>query len=237
MAQVIIDNFITSAYSKWEMAGNLVMLLPHGYEGQGPEHSSARFERYLSLCAEDNITVCNITTPAQYYHVLRRQVSLARPLIIMTPKSLLRLPAARSTKSELLSTAFEPIVDDMGVADRTKIDRVLFCTGKLYYDLLSYREQNKMDRTAIVRVEQLYPFEREALQTVMDNYAKSVKLIWVQEEPKNMGAWTFMNERFSEAFGTSLLYVGRPRSASTATGMLKRHLAEQHHLVEEAFTV
>jgi 2-oxoglutarate dehydrogenase E1 component len=234
-AQVIIDQFIVCSRSKWQRDSGLVMLLPHGYEGQGPEHSSARLERFLQLCAEDNIQVCNCTTPAQYFHLLRRQMhaSYRRPLVIMTPKSLLRHKQAVSTVDELSRGAFAGVLDDTG-AKPDRVRRVLLCSGKVYYDLL---EQRALEQTAvaIVRIEQFYPWSGERLQRVLSRYPHAQDdVIWVQEESQNMGGWAFIEPRLRE-LGVSVRYVGRDASASPASGSRQIHLREQKELVRAAF--
>jgi 2-oxoglutarate dehydrogenase E1 component len=235
-AQVIIDQFISCSSSKWQRDSGLVMLLPHGYEGQGPEHSSARLERYLQLCAEDNMQVCYPSTPAQYFHVLRRQMkrNFRKPLILMTPKSLLRHKAAVSPVEELIGGHFQEVIDDPA-ADPERVRRVLLCSGKVYYDLLERRAQDeKGAAVAIVRVEQLYPFPVEPLRRDLARYRKAKdEVVWVQEESLNMGAWTFMEQRL-RAMKYPVKYVGRDSSASPATGSLKVHQREQKELVEAA---
>jgi 2-oxoglutarate dehydrogenase E1 component len=236
-AQVIFDQFISSSEVKWQRRSGLVVLLPHGYEGQGPEHSSARLERVLQLCAENNMQVANCTTPAQYFHLLRRQMlrKYRKPLIIMTPKSLLRHPQAISSIEHLTSGAFNEVITDTSV-ESSKVKRLLFCSGKVYYDLLDARnKQNKTD-IAIVRVEQLYPFPTERIQATLNYFKAAKEFIWVQEEPQNMGAWTYISDEFDDAFGksVSLKYVGRKKSASPAAGHLKVHLKEQEEFINSA---
>src|SRR5690606_21118923 len=196
-AQPIIDQFIASAETKWQRMSGLVLLLPHGYEGQGPEHSSARLERYLQLCAENNMQVCYPTTPAQYFHLLRRQTiqETVRPLIVMTPKSLLRLPAASSTIDELTSGGFQPVLDDPMMKDADKVKRIVLCSGKLFYDLDAGREDAHDEKIAIVRVEQFYPFPGEAIKNIFAKYKNATQIFWSQEEPENMGAWSFIEPR------------------------------------------
>jgi len=238
-AQIIIDNFIVASYEKWKVHNSLVMLLPHGFEGQGPEHSSARLERFLTLCAEDNMHVCNVTTPAQYFHVLRRQIKHAtqKPLIIMTPKSLLRLPEAKSPKEEFIEGKFHEILDDHFVIDKNQIQKIILTSGKVYYDLVKYRKENKIENTALIRVEQYYPFKYDLLERILSRYKHSNKIIWVQEEPKNMGAWNFISQRIFDVISTSkkLYYAGRPESASPAVGSAKISAQQQKELVENAF--
>src|SRR5439155_4959504 len=231
-AQVIIDQFIVCSESKWQRSSGLVMLLPHGYEGQGPEHSSARLERFLQMSAEDNIQVANLTTPAQYFHVLRRQMkrNFRKPLVIMTPKSLLRHKHAVSPIEELTDNGFHQVLDDVR-ADPSEVRRVLLCSGKVYYDLLERRGSDAA--VALIRVEQLYPYPEGQLKQVLARYRQAKEWIWVQEESMNMGAWTFMEPRL-RAMGYSPRYVGRDSSASPATGSRAVHLREQKELVEAA---
>ncbi len=236
-AQVIVDQFIASAESKWGRASGIVLLLPHGYEGQGPEHSSARLERYLQLCAEENMQVVYPSTPAQYYHLLRRQMrrNFRKPLIVMTPKSLLRLKEAVSPVTDLMHGHYQDVIDDP-VADARGIRRVVFCTGKVYYDLARTREQvGKGQEVALVRIEQLYPWPAAELRQVIERYqAQDVEWVWAQEESQNMGAWTFVAPRLRELVGEDVQYVGRGASASTATGSHAVHEREQRELVEAA---
>src|SRR5438874_382347 len=237
-AQTIIDQFIVSAESKWQRPSGITLLLPHGYEGQGPEHSSGRLERFLQLCAEDNIQVCNVTTAAQYFHVLRRQVKrdFVKPLIIMTPKSLLRAEFASSPKEEFLNGRFEEILAAPKVGPANKIERVIFCSGKVYYDLLKYREEHKIENAALIRIEQLYPLHETKLKAMVTPFPKTAKLVWCQEEPQNMGAWTFMEPRLRAMFKREIGYAGRDASASPAVGSLARHKLEQAALIAEAFS-
>jgi 2-oxoglutarate dehydrogenase E1 component len=245
-AQVIIDQFIASGETKWLRMCGLTLLLPHGAEGQGPEHSSARLERYLQLCAERNMTVCNITTPANYFHALRRQLkrNFRKPLIIMTPKSLLRHKLAVSTLHEFENgSGFKfviPEIDSIGPAEAVK--RVVMCSGKVYYDLLEERRKRDIKDIALVRLEQFYPFPEKNIKTAIEAY-KNAELVWCQEEPENNGGWTFVDRRL-EAVLTSLdgkakrpVYIGRKAAASPATGLAKVHAAEQAALVDEALTV
>ncbi len=236
-AQVIVDQFLVSAEDKWNRLSGLVLLLPHGYEGQGPEHSSARLERFLQQSAEDNIQVCNLTTPAQVFHLLRRQVlrPIRKPLVVMTPKSLLRLPEAVSTLDDLVTGTFQRVIADASV-DPAKVKRILLCTGKVYYDLVKRRRESGREDVAIIRVEQLYPFSN-ALNDALAPFADGTPLVWVQEEPKNMGAWYFMNARLPEQIGRRLplSLVARVESASPATGSKASHDLEQKMLLDEAF--
>ena len=235
-AQSIIDQFISSAESKWQRHSGIVMLLPHGYEGQGPEHSSARLERFLQLCAEDNLQVCNLTTPAQIFHALRRQMrrDFKKPLVVMSPKSLLRHPAAVSHLDDLVTGAFHEILDDpTAPADG---DRLILCSGKVYYDLVEQREKRSAAGTAIVRVEQLYPLHTARLAQLAAKYAKA-KLVWCQDESQNMGAWSFIAPQLEAVFGRRPLYAGRDASASPAVGSLALHKLEQAALLQQAFTL
>jgi 2-oxoglutarate dehydrogenase E1 component len=237
-AQIMIDQYISSSEDKWQQKSRLVMLLPHGYEGQGPEHSSARLERYLQLCAENNMQVCYPTTPAQYFHLLRRQVKqeIARPLIVMTPKSLLRLPAASSTMAELETGGFHSVIDDAMVSDRSAIKRVIVCSGKVFYDLEAARENSGNDSVAVVRLEQFYPFPANKLSEIFASYPNTVEIFWTQEEPQNMGGWTFVEPRLRAITpdAVSLRYVGRSASASPATGSYAIHELEQRKLIDES---
>ena len=243
-AQILIDQFIASAESKWGQPSGLVLLLPHGYEGQGPEHSSARIERFLQLCGENNMQVVNATSPAQYFHVLRRQMhgghdrrGVRKPLIIFTPKRLLRHHRAVSKLDELMTGAFHEILDD-GSVEPARVTRVLMCSGQVYYDLLAAREERKMENVAILRLEQLYPFSASGVRAILGRYPAQAEVAWVQEEPRNMGAWRFVEEQMREILEPSrrqFRYIGRPESASTSTGSLKQHQQEQAELVDAAF--
>ncbi len=239
-AQIIIDQFIASAEAKWRRPSSIVMLLPHGYEGQGPEHSSARLERFLQLCAEDNMQVCNITTPAQYFHVLRRQIhrGYRKPLIIMSPKSLLRSEDAASRVEDFTNARFEEILDDPTIKDPKKVNRVVFCSGKIYYDLVRGREEAKQTATtAIIRFEQIYPLHSERLQALSKRYPATKRYVWCQEEPQNMGAWNFIAPRIAGLVGSLIGYAGREESASTATGSSGKHKEQQAALIKQAFEV
>ncbi|WP_138430157.1 multifunctional oxoglutarate decarboxylase/oxoglutarate dehydrogenase thiamine pyrophosphate-binding subunit/dihydrolipoyllysine-residue succinyltransferase subunit [Fodinibius saliphilus] len=237
-AQVQIDQFISASEAKWGQKSALVMTLPHGYEGQGPEHSSARLERYLQLCAEDNMQVANLTTPAQYFHILRKQAKQddKKPLIIMSPKSLLRHPLATSKASDLAEGVFQPFIADQEVEDKNDIDRLVICSGKVYYDLYKQRQEDEIDNVAIVRLEQYYPFPDADINDILSEYDHVDDIVWCQEEPKNMGAWTFVAPRISQELqkGQNLRYAGRQASASPAAGHKKVHKAEQEKLVSEA---
>jgi len=240
-AQIIIDNFIVASYEKWGLPNSVVMLLPHGYEGQGPEHSSARLERFLILCAEDNMQVCNLTTPAQYFHLLRRQIkhSVQKPLVIMTPKSLLRLPEAKSYKQEFLSGKFEEILDDKIISAKNSVKKIILTSGKVYYDLIKYRVKNNINNTAIVRIEQFYPFKKDNLNEILKSYKNADKILWVQEEPRNMGAWNFLHGRVLEILSNTqkLFCISRPEGASPAVGSAKISNQQQIDLIKEAFTI
>ena len=237
-AQVVIDQFITSGESKWDRLCGLVLFLPHGYEGQGPEHSSARLERFLQLCALDNIQVCTPTTPAQMFHMLRRQMRRAtrKPLVVMTPKSMLRHKLSVSTLDELAKGGFQELIADTSCKDPKKARRVVVCGGKVYYDLLEALEAKKVKDVALVRVEQLYPFPREALAAELKRFGAAKEVVWCQEEPMNQGAWYQIRHHldFCLAKGQSLSYAGRARSASPAAGHLNTHNAEQAQLIEDA---
>ena len=237
-AQVIIDQFIAAAESKWQRPSGIVLLLPHGYEGQGPEHSSGRIERYLQLCAEENIQVADPTTPAQYFHLLRRQMKrpFRKPLIVMTPKSLLRAEACVSSIADFTKGRFHEILPGPLLGTPEQVERVIFCTGKVYYDLLAYRQTENRTDTALIRVEQLYPLHEAALKEAVAPFANAKKFIWCQEEPRNMGAWSFISPRLAAILHTHLTYAGRGEAASTAVGALALHKMEQRQLVEEAFT-
>ena len=237
-AQVIIDQFIASAETKWLRPSSLVMLLPHGYEGMGPEHSSARLERYLQLCANENMQVCNVTTPAQYFHLLRRQMMrpFRKPLIVMTPKSLLRSEAAVSVEEDFTQGIFHEIYEGPAPASLTAVERIILCSGKVYYDLLAYQQsQGEGDRSALIRLEQLYPLHEEKLKALVEKYPAIAALVWCQEEPENMGAYTFILPRLQALLGRTIIYAGRQASSSTAVGALSLHRIEQAELVERAF--
>lgn len=240
-AQVIIDQFISSAESKWQTPSDLVMLLPHGYEGMGPEHSSARLERFLQLCAEENLIVGNFTTPAQYFHALRRQKhrDFRKPLILMTPKSLLGRAEAVSSESDFLEgTCFQEILPDpMVFANPADITRIVFCTGKVYYDLAAHRKENGVTDTALIRVEQLYPFHGEMVTAIVGQFPKLSRYVWCQEEPKNMGAWTYVAPRLEETLGIWPIYAGRKPGSSPAAGSKAMHYREQKALLTSAFEI
>jgi 2-oxoglutarate dehydrogenase E1 component len=250
-AQVLFDQFISSGERKWLRMSGLVCLLPHGYEGQGPEHSSARLERFLQLCAEDNMQVANCSTPANYFHVLRRQLKrdFRKPLILMTPKSLLRHKRCVSDLAELAAgTSFHRILKDDAELGRApvklkpdaKIRRVILCSGKVYYDLLEDREARGIDDIYLLRVEQLYPFPLKSVVGELARFKKA-DVLWCQEEPKNMGAWSFVEPYLEWALGQAgsttkrARYVGRPAAASTAVGLMSKHLAQLKAFLDEAY--
>jgi 2-oxoglutarate dehydrogenase E1 component len=259
VAQSIIDQYVAASEDKWKQTSRLTMLLPHGYEGQGPEHSSARLERFLQLCAANNLQVCYPTTPAQYFHLLRRQVrpGFERPLIVMTPKSLLRLPAAGSSLDQLTSGGFRPLIEDAEAGNPEGVERIVLCSGKVFYDLSEARRKqtsganesepgavatgirNGADRVAIIRLEQFYPFPQKALTSAIARYPNAKELVWCQEEPKNMGGWTFMESRLENLLSRCdrPRYVGREQSPSPATGSYAVHTQEQERLIHKALTI
>ncbi len=238
-AQVVFDQFISSGEHKWGRLCGLTMLLPHGYEGQGPEHSSARLERYLQLCAEHNMQVCVPTTPAQIYHLLRRQVirPLRKPLVVLTPKSLLRHKLAISTLEDLAEGSFQTVIPEIDALDPKKVERVVLCSGKVYYDLLEKRRNEGREDIAIVRIEQLYPFPHKAFAAELKRFPKATELVWCQDEPQNQGAWFFVQHYIHENMsdGQKLGYSGRAASASPAVGYAHLHQEQQKALVEGAF--
>ncbi len=236
-AQVMIDQFIAAGESKWLRANGLVMFLPHGYEGQGPEHSSARLERFLQLCAEDNLQVANCTTPANFFHILRRQMlrPFRKPLVIMTPKSLLRHKRAVSTLAELADgSSFHRVLDDLADPAPDAVRRLILCSGKLFFDLADARDEAGLEDVYILRVEQLYPFPADVVAAYAARFPKLETVVWCQEEPKNAGAWFFVEPLIEGALGIRPVYAGRAAAASTATGLARRHAAEQTKLVHEA---
>jgi 2-oxoglutarate dehydrogenase E1 component len=246
-AQVVIDQFISSGESKWQRTSGIVLLLPHGYEGQGPEHSSARLERFLQLCAEDNIQVVNITTPANFFHALRRQMKrdFQKPLVVMSPKSLLRHPSATSRIEDFTDGGFQEIIEDPSYGSSTRAPfpadtkapaRLILCSGKVYYDLIDYRGKQKIADAAIVRIEQLYPLNRKRLEELGKKYGDA-KVIWAQEESENMGAWSYIAPHLEDLFGRKPLYAGRDASASPAVGSLALHKLELAALLKQAFTI
>ena len=239
-AQVVIDQFIVSAEHKWQRLSGLVMLLPHGYEGQGPEHSSARLERYLQLCAHDNIQVCTPTTPAQIYHLLRLQTirKMRRPLIVISPKSLLRNPLATSSLEELINGSFMPVIDDI-IENREKIKKVILCSGKVFYDLIQKKKDLNSEEVAIVRIEQLYSFPYDELELILRKYNNSIKFIWCQEEPANQGAWFSHRHRIQRVLDrfskNQIKLISRPSASAPAVGLNKLHRKQQENLINEAF--
>jgi len=245
-AQIMIDQFIASAEATWGQPSGLVLLLPHGYEGQGPEHSSARIERYLTLAAEQNLQIVDCSTPAQYFHLLRRQMrggadrrGVRKPLVIFTPKRMLRDPRAASTFADLTTGEFREVLDETEQLDCGRVSRLIFCTGQVYYDLLAARDEQKAGQVAIARIEQLYPFAQERVKDVLLRYPTTCEVVWAQEEARNMGAWRFIAEQMEPLLYPTrrvLRYIGRPESASPATGSLKRHQEEQAEIAREALT-
>jgi 2-oxoglutarate decarboxylase len=237
-AQTIIDEFISSAEQKWGQRSSVVLLLPHGYEGQGPDHSSARIERYLQMCAENNMTVARPSTPASYFHLLRRQAYMRprRPLIVFTPKSMLRLRGATSPVADFTSGKFEPVLDDPRIDDKSAVKRVLFMAGKLYYDLLADLEKNPNPEIALVRLEQFYPLPGAELKQVTEQYPNA-ELAWVQDEPENQGAWPFFYLQTNKLGTRPIRLFSRAASASPAAGSAKRHAAEQADLIRNALTL
>ena len=237
-AQVIIDQFISSGEAKWGRLSGITLFLPHGYEGQGPEHSSARLERFLQLCAEYNMQVCVPSTPAQMFHVLRRQMlrPLRKPLIIMTPKSLLRHPLSVSRLDELASSGFQTVIDEIDDMKPSSVTRIVFCTGKVYFDLLKSRRDARVDSVAIVRIEQLYPFPSEEYEAILRKYSNAREIIWCQEEPQNQGSWYQIRHRLQSKLGPQheLLYAGRAGAAAPATGIAALHEQQQKNLVSAA---
>ena len=237
-AQIIIDQFLSASESKWKQTSSLVFLLPHGHEGMGPEHSSARPERFLQLCGNLNLQVAKPTTAAQYFHILRRQIkrkTVVKPLIIMSPKSLLRDPRVASDKKEFISGEFVETIADDRVSSK-KCKRVILCSGKIYYDLFKLREEKKLDNEiALIRVEQLYPFPADQIRDHISKYGKGVEVVWCQEEPRNMGSWSFVFERLVKALNTKdIAYCGRKASGTTAEGSKKSHVLEQQRITHDA---
>jgi 2-oxoglutarate dehydrogenase complex dehydrogenase (E1) component-like enzyme len=236
-AQIVLDQFLVAGLSKWGQTSRLTLLLPHGYEGNGPEHSSARLERFLQLAAQENIRIANCTTAAQYFHLLRRQAldASARPLVVMTPKGLLRLKQASSRLEELSDGAFRPVIDD-AQADHERVRRLVLCTGKVYYDIVGHEDRQSAGNVAVARLEQLYPFPVEEAARLVASYPHLEQVVWAQEEPQNMGAWRAIRHRLEEALrpNVALRYVGRPWRASPSEGYPTAHLREQDRIVREA---
>ncbi len=238
-AQIVIDQFISSALSKWRETSRLTLLLPHGYEGNGPEHSSARLERFLQLAAQENLRIVNATTAAQYFHLLRRQAldATARPLVVVTPKGLLRLKDAASTLAELADGGFRPVIDDPR-ADKGNVRRLVLCAGKIYYDVVGHEARAAAESVAVARIEQLYPFPIEQARALVESYPSLDEVVWVQEEPQNMGPWRSIRHRLEEATGDlSVRFVGRPWRASPSEGYPTAHLIEQDRIVRDALTI
>jgi 2-oxoglutarate dehydrogenase E1 component len=246
----MVDQYLAASYQKWGQTSGLTLLLPHGYEGQGPEHSSARLERYLQLCAQDNMRVAYPTTSAQYFHLLRRQAAFLgadpRPLIVMSPKSLLRHPYSAATLGQLASGSFQPVLADQPFGGSAEeVTRVLLCSGKVFVDLVGTGDEQRaerlsiegVDRVAVLRVEELYPFPAEEIRDALARFPGTREVLWVQEEPRNMGAWTFVEPRLREVLGElPLRYVGRPERASPAEGYAHAHAAEQMRIVRAALS-
>jgi len=237
-AQVVIDQFISAGEQKWGRLTGLVMLLPHGYEGQGPEHSSARLERYMQLCAQHNMQVCVPTTPAQMFHLLRRQMLMRcrKPLIVMTPKSLLRHRRAVNSLEDLCDGSFQTVIPETERLEGAKVKRVVLCSGKVYYDLFDKRQQDERNDVAVIRIEQLYPFPKEALKQELDRYQNATKFIWCQEEPMNQGAWFSSQHHMRTVLGKEfyLEYAGRPFSAAPAVGYIPLHIQQLQDLLDDA---
>jgi 2-oxoglutarate dehydrogenase E1 component len=233
-AQVMIDQFLSSAESKWQIMNGLVMLLPHGYEGQGPEHSSCRPERFLQLSAEYNLVVANPTTPANFFHLMRRQVTwpFRKPCVVFSPKSLLRHPSVISPMKEFIDGSFNEVIDDPNV-NAKEVKRLVLCTGKIYYDLLETQQKKKNKDTAVVRLEQLHPFPENQVKAILKKY-KGAKVVWVQEEPSNMGYTSYIQRMMPKQ---EMDFISRKASASPATGYSKVHKIEQEKILNQAFEI
>ncbi|MGI9309241.1 MAG: 2-oxoglutarate dehydrogenase E1 component, partial [Gammaproteobacteria bacterium] len=240
-AQVVIDQFIASGEAKWSRLCGMVLLLPHGYEGQGPEHSSARLERFLQLCAEHNMQVCVPSNPAQMFHMLRRQMlrKLRKPLIVMTPKSLLRHRLASSPVTDLTDGEFQTVIPDIEQLDTQSVSRIVFCSGKVFYDLLEARRAHNVENIAIIRIEQLYPFPIDEYAEVLAEYPSAKEVVWCQEEPQNQGAWYQIRHRLQESLDKhhKLFYAGRLSAAAPASGIFQLHVQQQQALVEAALQI
>jgi 2-oxoglutarate dehydrogenase E1 component len=241
-AQVVVDEFIFSARAKWGQTPSLVLLLPHGYEGQGPDHSSGRLERFLNLAAETNMRIANCTTAAQYFHLLRRQAALLQtdplPLVVMSPKSLLRHPSVASSVRDLAEGVWRPVIDDTHAQQQpAQVRRLILCSGKVYVDLVTSEHREKHPAIAIARIEQLYLFPTDGVKSVLDGYPNLQEVIWLQEEPENMGAWEFLRLHLAELTSRRwpLRYIGRPRSSSPAEGSSAWHALHQKALIEQAY--
>jgi 2-oxoglutarate dehydrogenase E1 component len=232
-AQIIIDQYLVAAEEKWKQQNGLVLLLPHGYEGQGAEHSSARLERFLTLCANQNIIVANATTPANYFHLLRRQMKsdFRKPLVVMTPKSLLRHPKVVSPIEELANGAFQPVIDDI-TAKADQVERLVMCSGKLYYELLAKKEELKNTNIALVRLEQLYPLQMDQIEDIFQKYTKAEEFIWAQEEPENMGAWGYILRNFRHKNPRVIAPVA---SGTPAPGSHKKFEINQNTIINQVF--
>jgi 2-oxoglutarate dehydrogenase complex dehydrogenase (E1) component-like enzyme len=238
-AQIVIDQFISSALSKWRETSRLTLLLPHGYEGNGPEHSSARLERFLQLGAQENLRIANCTTSAQYFHLLRRQAleATARPLVVVTPKGLLRLKEATSTVADLADGSFQQVIDDAGV-DRSAVRRLVLCSGKVYYDIVGHESRAQASSVGVARIEQLYPFPTDAVSALVASYPSLTEVVWAQEEPQNMGPWRSIRHRLEEAAGGApLRFIGRPWRASPSEGYPTAHLVEQSRIAHDALSL
>ncbi len=237
-AQIIIDQYLASAETKWQRENGMVMLLPHGYEGQGPEHSSARIERFMELCADYNMQVINCTTPANFFHALRRQFKrdFRKPLVVFTPKSLLRHPKCVSPLVDFTENKFQEVINDVNV-DAAQVNRVLFCSGKIYYELLEKQQNDQLNHVAIVRVEQLYPLPLAQMEAVYKTYENATEAIWVQEEPENMGPWPFLSRKTRKTFFKDIEVISRKESSSTATGFAKQHADQQAYIIAKALEV
>jgi 2-oxoglutarate dehydrogenase E1 component len=239
-AQIVIDQFIVAGLAKWGETTRLTLLLPHGYEGNGPEHSSARLERFLQLAAQENIRVANPSTSGQYFHLLRRQAldAAGRPLVVMTPKGLLRLKQAATELAELAEGSFRPVIDDRG-AKRDEVTRLVVCSGKVYYDIVGHEERERAQQVSVARLEQLYPFPVEAYAELVSGYPSLREVVWAQEEPQNMGAWRTIRHRLEASLREliPLRYVGRPWRASPSEGYPTAHLREQDRIVRAALKV
>ena len=235
-AQIVVDQYIASAETKWQRENGLVMLLPHGYEGQGPEHSSARIERFMELCADYNMQVTNCTTPANFFHAIRRQFKrdFRKPLIVFTPKSLLRHPACVSPLEDFTDGKFKEVIDDVNVESKA-VTRVLFCSGKIYYELLEKQQKDQIKNVAIVRVEQLYPTPLAQMETVYKGYKNAQEAVWVQEEPENMGAWPYFLRKTRKTIFKDIELISRKESSSTASGFARQHADQQAYILAKSF--
>jgi 2-oxoglutarate dehydrogenase E1 component len=238
-AQVVIDQFISSSESKWGRLSGLVMFLPHGFDGQGPEHSSARLERYLQLCAEDNMQVVVPSLPSQMFHLLRRQVirNLRKPLMVMSPKSLLRHKLSTSSLEDICERGFLHVIGETDAIEESNVSKIIICSGKVYFDLWEARQERAIDNTAIIRVEQLYPFPQQELALQLSKYENAHQIVWCQEEPLNQGAWQFMQNRLTALLkpNQKLSVVARPAAASPAVGYYQKHIEQLHELLDNAF--